>query len=296
MALENGLVFCEMRSWITGSRLVSLPFSDHCDPLVSSSTEYAELVEYVRSLVGPPTYRRTEVRPISVDAHEGSTSLDLHPTDRFCLHVLSLDPPKETLFRSLHKDCIQRKVRRAEREGLGYEKGRSDDLFRNFYRLLVRTRRRHGLPPQPIKWFRNLIAFMGDALTIRVASMNGQPVAAILTLAFKQTLTYKYGCSDERFSRLGGTPFLFWHAIQEAKDAGMHQFDLGRSQTDNLGLIAFKERLGARRIPLTYFRYPKPSAIETREGGIRRIAGAMFRHSPTPFLTCVGRALHHHFG
>ena len=37
--LTNGIVFCKIRSWVTGNRLVSLPFSDHCQPLVDR-TEY----------------------------------------------------------------------------------------------------------------------------------------------------------------------------------------------------------------------------------------------------------------
>ena len=32
--LENGIVFCRVKSWLSGFRLVSLPFSDHCQPLV----------------------------------------------------------------------------------------------------------------------------------------------------------------------------------------------------------------------------------------------------------------------
>src|ERR1700693_4673560 len=28
--LTSGIVFCKVRSWLTGRRLVSLPFSDHC--------------------------------------------------------------------------------------------------------------------------------------------------------------------------------------------------------------------------------------------------------------------------
>ena len=31
--LENGFLFCRVESWLTGRRLVSLPFSDHCEPL-----------------------------------------------------------------------------------------------------------------------------------------------------------------------------------------------------------------------------------------------------------------------
>ncbi|MGH9220750.1 MAG: hypothetical protein ACRD1W_15700, partial [Vicinamibacterales bacterium] len=33
--LENGLVACEVKGWAS-RRLVSLPFSDHCDPLVQN--------------------------------------------------------------------------------------------------------------------------------------------------------------------------------------------------------------------------------------------------------------------
>src|SRR5271165_2794633 len=32
--LQNGIVFCRIESWLTGRRLVSLPFSDHCEPLM----------------------------------------------------------------------------------------------------------------------------------------------------------------------------------------------------------------------------------------------------------------------
>ena len=33
-ALTNGVVFCRVKSWLTGERLVSVPFADHCQPLV----------------------------------------------------------------------------------------------------------------------------------------------------------------------------------------------------------------------------------------------------------------------
>ena len=33
--LADGVVMCKVRSWLTGRRLVSLPFADHCEPLVA---------------------------------------------------------------------------------------------------------------------------------------------------------------------------------------------------------------------------------------------------------------------
>src|SRR5258707_1083082 len=34
--MKNGMVFCDVNSWLTGQRLVSLPFSDHCEPLIDN--------------------------------------------------------------------------------------------------------------------------------------------------------------------------------------------------------------------------------------------------------------------
>ena len=69
-------------------------------------------------------------------------------------HRLDLRKSVEELFHGFHKDCVQRKIRRAEREELKYEDGNTEALLQKFYRLLVTTRRRQYLPPQPIAWFR----------------------------------------------------------------------------------------------------------------------------------------------
>jgi hypothetical protein len=40
-------------------------------------------------------------------------------------------------------------------------------------------------------------------------------VAALLTLRYKDTVTYRYGCLDEHFNNLGATHFLIWKTIGE---------------------------------------------------------------------------------
>ena len=42
--LENGMVVCRVKGW-TSRRLVSLPFSDHCDPLVDDSDDLSEMLD-----------------------------------------------------------------------------------------------------------------------------------------------------------------------------------------------------------------------------------------------------------
>ena len=60
--LSNGIVFCQVNSWLTGSRLVSLPFSDHCDPLVESTGDLEVLLSAVTEKAGG-SYAHAEIRP-----------------------------------------------------------------------------------------------------------------------------------------------------------------------------------------------------------------------------------------
>src|SRR5262245_27772405 len=234
--LTNGVAFCAVRSWLTGRRIVSLPFSDHCQPLVDSDRQLQELLGGVTSSMGVRPWKYVEIRPVS----QPVSDLLRTNAETYVLHTLDLRPDKDSLFYNFHKDCIQRKIRRAQREGLVYDEGTSDRLLNAFYELLVETRQRQHLPPQPLMWFRNLIACMGDRLKIRVAFHGVRAVAAILTLRFRQTLVYKYGGSDRHFSNLGGMQLLLWRAIEEAKRDGLTEFDLGRSDSTNQGLIDFR--------------------------------------------------------
>jgi hypothetical protein len=295
--LKNGLVFCKVKSWITGRRLVSLPFSDHCDLLTDSAAEQDELLAHVCECVTRDGYAHAEIRPTTTEQPERFTAANLQPTETFCLHRLPLDVPLDTLFHNMHRNCIQRKIQRAEREGLIYQSGQSELFLRKFYDLLLRTRRRHRLPPQPLQWFRNLVESMGDNLTIRLVSKDLVPVAAILTLSHKATITYKYGCSDERFHNLGGTPFVLWKTIQEAKNQGMHEFDLGRSELNHAGLVQFKDRLGAVKTMLPYWRYAGARAADAvRPLWHARVAKRIFSWAPDPVFVASGRFLYRHIG
>ena len=186
--LQNAMTFCEVRSWLTGRRLVSLPFADHCDALAEDAGQLEEMWNHVTAERSRYRWRYIEVRPTS---RAFTPRVGLCEGSRFCLHTLDLRPDPVVLFQSFNKDSIQRKIRRAEREQLDHEEGRTDELLRAFYRLVVLTRQRHPLPPQPLVWFRNLVDCLGQALTIRIASRAGQPIAGIVTLRHKNTITYR---------------------------------------------------------------------------------------------------------
>ena len=156
--LQNGVVFCDIKTWPTGRRLVSLPFSDHCRPLVSSSEESTHILGSLRTQFAHEHWRHIEVRSAEIDLDR---TTGFEPSLTYYFHTLDLRPTLNELFSRFHYNCVRRKIHRAERESLNYEQGNSESLLSKFYALLLLTRRRHKIPPQPIQWFRNLIASPG---------------------------------------------------------------------------------------------------------------------------------------
>jgi hypothetical protein len=290
--LSDGVVLCRVSSWITGTRAVSLPFADHCEPLLNGTGECAEFMRWLRAECDRQHWRYVELRPLSWDE---KSDCSLQPNRSYFFHTLDLTPPLEEIFRGLHKDSMQRRIRRAEKEGISYEVG-SEELLDEFYRLVLITRRRHRLVPQPRSWFWNLIRSMGDSIRIRVARKNSSPIGAMLTLRHRSTVVYKYGCSDDKFHNLGTMPFLFWKLIEESKASGVREIDFGRTDLDHEGLITFKDRFGTTRRVLSYYRYPQAEKRGVAASWSPRAMGRVFTVLPDFALPTIGRVLYRHMG
>jgi hypothetical protein len=294
--LKNGLVFCRINSWLTGRRLVSLPFSDHCEPLCDSAEEMNFLIRYLHTAIERQEWKYLEVRPTTGNFCQTGYGNGFLPSAAYFLHTIDLRPDLDKVFRSLDKDSVQRRIQRAQRAGLVEECGTSENLLKDFYDLFVITRSRHCVPPPPHTWFRNLIQCCGKALQIRVAYKDNQPIAAILTLRFRDVVYFKYGCSDVRFNKLGATPWLLWNAIAAGKSNGANEFEMGRTQEDNAGLLAFKNHWVRESKRLIYWRFPHASPLDSVNGWKLKIAKRIFSSMPNRLLRVTGRLLYQHIG
>jgi lipid II:glycine glycyltransferase (peptidoglycan interpeptide bridge formation enzyme) len=263
--------------------------------LVDVPEDLNAIVETLRRHCRERRLSYLEVRPL---AQRNELAPEFRTSAEYYLHRLDLTPSLATLFSALHKDSTQRKIRRAEREGLRYEEGRSAELLSIFYKLLVLTRRRHRVPPQPLSWYKNITSSFGSAAKIRVAFKDQRPIASIFTISYKNTLVYKWGCSDAAFHRFGGMHFLLWKCVLESKRRGFHTFDLGRSGSGDTGLVVFKDRWGAVREQLFYSRYDaSPAAKEPlAHRWAMRIGQQIFTRMPSSLQTAIGSLLYKHVG
>ncbi len=288
--LTNAIPFCQVPDVLGRRRLVSLPFSDHCAPLVENAEQLSCLLGFVQRRRREEKWKSIELRGVAALPRENGFCRDRV----FHHHKLDLRPSLDEIFKKFHRNCVQRKIERATREGLTYRHGRSSLQLSQFYDLLVQTRRRHGVPPQPISWFRNLIGSLKDNLTIHVALKDEQPVSSIITLRHNNVLLYKYGCSNKSLSHLGGTQMLFWNAIVDAKRHQISEMDLGRSDYDAAGLVTFKERLGANRTALVYSDFP--AVRQTRPSKSNMLRKRIVATMPDGLLAVTGSLLYRYMG
>ena len=309
-ALRDGIVFCSVRSLLTGKRLVSLPFSDFCQPLLEVGKEPSLLGDLLEQAARDGRQHRSryvEVRPGKAVDVPGYA-----PHAVFFWHRIDLRPAIDEIQARFHKNHVRRKIVRAEKEGLRYEVGSSDELVSRFYRLFMFNRRKYGIPPQPIAWYRNLLGNFKKHMKIHLAYKEERPIAAIITFDHARTCYYKYGCADPAYTNTGSNALLFWSAMRSARERGLEWFDLGRSDVDASGfrLAQSKENWGAIRNSLVYWRAetsqcsPRGSIapelpeapMEHGHGPVGRMARLLFARLPDSLLVLSGRLLYRHVG
>src|SRR2546430_8251054 len=97
--LGNAMVFCGVRSWLTGDRLVSLPFSDHCEPLVRGDDELQALCLGVEQHRAAGRWKYAEIRPAGGNL---PVATPFRSADTYYLHRLDLRSSADDLWRGVY--------------------------------------------------------------------------------------------------------------------------------------------------------------------------------------------------
>ncbi len=290
--IEAGIPIARIESRLTGRRLVSLPFSDICPPVLGDGAESS-----ATAALGEALAEERQQTGLDLTVHgslPGAPQAFVQP--RFFRHLLPLTGDLAEVESGYSKSQVKRGIKKARREGLSVERRTDPAALDAFYALHLRTRRKLGVPTQPKRFIRRFEElFEAELGFVELVLDGGRPIAAAVFLTYNGTLTYKYGASDER--ELGKRPnnLLFAEAIRWACEAGLHTLDFGRTDCDNEGLRAFKRSWGAREEELayTYFADREPS----QEPRLRdRVMSGTIRHSPPALSRLVGETLYGHFG
>jgi CelD/BcsL family acetyltransferase involved in cellulose biosynthesis len=288
--LQKLLPVMEVSSAITGCRGVSLPFSDYCaafsevgsvEPLFDAALEYGRNRKW----------KYLECRHRSDNwSGESVASVAFHG------HVIELESGENALFKRLN-GAVRRGIRKAENVGLRVDFSISVQAVREFFALHCMTRRRHGLPPQPFRFFDNIARYVLAEKHGFVATvwLGQKPLAASVFFHSGSEAIYKFGASDFAYQHLRPNNLVMWEAIKRCAANGFARLHLGRTSIGNDGLRQFKLGFGAREERIEYRKYDfKRRTFITSRDRAKSIFNRMFRVLPISFLRLAGEAIYPH--
>lgn len=280
----------EVESWLTGRRGVSLPFTDAIEALGCDASIFANFFRAAQELAKERAWKYLECRG-------GRQWLpDAVASTSFLGHQLSLAAGESALF-SGFAESVRRALRKSEHSGLTVEFSQSPAAMRDYYALHGLTRRRHGVPPQPYRFFGNIQKHIlaKNRGWVVLARKGTTPVAAGIFFHSGQTALYKFGASDEAHQQLRANNLVMWHAIRRYAAEGFTHLDFGRTSLGNDGLRRFKLGWGVREHRIDYVRFDRKAATFTVvPDGVTGWHNHLFRTLPPVVSRAAGSLLYRH--
>lgn len=297
-AIRSALPVYRVKSWLTGTRLVSIPFADISDPLASEVDDMRRLIEAALNLSREIKAQYVELRTFRSSGLMNGSGL---AEERYYKHhYLSLEDNADNLKKTFDRTCVRQRISRAMKSNLTLVDASGEKELKRFYRLHLITRKRNGLPSQPYIFFRNMWETFNPSgmLKVLIAERDGEAAAGLILLKFKDRVCAEFAASDDRFYGLSPNHFLFWESIKSACAEGYKIFDFGRTSPLDKGLMEFKGRWGTRAADLPY--YYSCSAFKRSNGReiswkyrlINKICGK----TPDFALPFIGNFFYRHLG
>ncbi len=280
----------EVESWLTGRRGVALPFTDDCAPLWRGPDAGRDLVKSVIEFGRGRGWKHVEFRG-GTELFEGVT-----PSLSFHGHILDLSGDEAVRFARL-ESSVRRAIRKAEKEGVVVEVHRSLEAVEAFYALHCATRKKHGAPPQPFAFFRNIHEHVlaRNLGMVALAKYQGNPIAANMYFQAGSEAIYKFGASAERFLHLRGSNLVMWEALKWHARNGARTMNLGRTSLANEGLRRFKLGWGGAEHRIDYFKHDLQTNRYVRDrDGATGWRNRIFSRLPIPVSRWIGARLYRH--
>lgn len=286
------LPLMEVRDLFAGRKAVCLPFSDFCSPLYRDSTIFHEVFEYAKQAA-----RAKQWRSLTISGNAPFPE-NTPASSRYFRHVLRLNTDENLILKNF-RNTTRRNIRKATTERVTVEFDKSLDAVREFCRLNCLTRKRHGLPPQPMHFFekmhQNIMAQSHGMIAL--GRIGKKVVSASVFFEFGKTAFYKYGASDDRYSDTCANYAIKWEAIRSYGSQGYETFCFGKTEPQHVGLLQFKSGWGAEQRTINNYVYNvKNDTFVQSPPKTSGIHNTVFRIMPVPLLKILSFFIYKYMG
>jgi hypothetical protein len=281
----------EVNSFLTGKRGISLPFTDYCTPIADNEDDLSTLTKEIVGYGKKAGWQHLELRG-------GMNYLEKFPASAtFISHSLDLAESEQQIFKSF-RDSNRRNIKKAVKSNLQVTLDTSWKSIETFYRLNSKTRKRHGVPPQPKRFFRKIfehIIVKGKGI-VALVHYREIPVAGAVFFHVDKKALFKYGASIRKYHYLRPNNLLMWEIIKHYSEKGYQYFSFGKTEPHNKGLMQFKKGWGTRERLIYYYTYDLASDQFLAQKKTFKSSYNFFKLMPEPILKLAGNILYRHVG
>ena len=239
--IEGVLPLAEIKSFLFGHTLVSLPFCVYGGPAAMSDRARAALDEAAQALAAR----------LGVDHLEYRAIAPRHPDwDHNDLYVTFRKPIERDVERNFN--AIPRKQRAEVRKGMKAGlKGELDAGADRLFDAYSQSVHRLGTPVFSRRYFQTLRDVFGADCDVLTVTLDERVVASVLSFYFRGEVLPYYGGGTEEARGVSANDFMYWDLMRRACERGCTLFDFGRSKTGT-GAFQFKKNWGFEPQPLHY--------------------------------------------
>jgi CelD/BcsL family acetyltransferase involved in cellulose biosynthesis len=262
-----GIPFCRI-SDVIGERVVSLPFSDYCDPVVADADDWSCLVDRLLAEGCPISIRCLHNR---LPREDGRFAL----AKQAMWHGVDLGPDLGALWQGIH-DSSRRAIQKAQREGVAVRVARSRADLGAFHEMHAMVRKhKYGLLAQPFSFFesiwRHFVAERSGALLLAVH--EERIIGGVMLLEWQGTLYYKFNASVSSALSCRPNDLLMWESMKYGRERGCARLDLGLSDWGQEGLIRYKRKFATCEGVISSVQHAHDLELLRRQAEMRSLFG-----------------------
>ena len=290
VAREHGRVagvlpLVEMRSWIFGRALSSLPYVNYGGVLAAGGAAASALVAEAARIASARSLSYVVLR------HRQRMFPALPARDHKVTMVLPLPRDEHTLWNGLDRK-VRNQIRKAEKSGVVTLAGGAE-LLDEFYDVFARNMRDLGTPVYGRALFASILDnFPADA-RVHLARLGTQTIAGAFSYGFRATVEVPSASSLREHRALCPNHLLYWSIMRSAIAEHRHTFDFGRS-TPGDGTFHFKEQWGAAAEQLWWeYRLSPGASVPSDDRHSRKFQTTieMWKRLPVAAATALGPRL-----
>lgn len=176
--------------------------------------------------------------------------------------LLDITPEADVLLQQMHTKA-RYQIRFGERSSVQIDfQPTTPEMFQEFYDLLTETSDRNEFGLLPKQTYQAAFATLLDTEAyVATARLGGELGAAALILPYAHEAHYIFGCSANRFRKIGPSYLLQWRSINHAQELGYERYNFGGVSDDIKsthlhGVTQFKQRFGGYLVS-----HPLPSDL-----------------------------------